>query len=273
MQVLENFHIIGDEILRGKENRVAMIRLILILLFVAVFCIFGVLIWGAARLIGHFDHYKEDMICLRSVQFVFKVVLFIAGIKLEVYGEENVPKDEPVLYIGNHRSIFDIIITYARCPRPTGYVAKDSTLKIPFINVWMKKLHCLFLNRTDVKEGMKMILTGIDQINHGISMCIFPEGTRSTGDDETEMLPFKEGSMKMAVKTGCAVVPMAMINTADIVEKHMPFIRPAHIILTYGTPIYPKDLDKAQLKHLGAYTQNIIRGMVEEELNRKQLAG
>lgn len=248
----------------------AMIRLILIMLFVSQFCIFGILIWGAARIVGHFDKYKEDMICLRAVQFVFKVVLIIAGVKVDVYGEENIPKDEAVLYIGNHRSYFDIVITYARCPRPTGYVAKDSTLRIPFINIWMKKLHCLFLNRTSIKEGMKMILTGIDQINNGISMCIFPEGSRGAGDTEMDMLPFKEGSMKMAAKTGCAIVPMAMINTADIVEKHMPFIRPAHVILTYGKPIYAKDLDKSQMKHLGAYTQGVIKEMLKDELHTYQ---
>ncbi len=243
-----------------------MIRSILIILFVLLFFIIGIFIWGITWIIGRFDRYKQDIICLRAVQAAFKIILFISGVKVDVYGEENIPEDEAVLYVGNHRSNFDTIITYARCKRLTGYVAKDAMLKIPFLNVWMKRLYCLFLNRKDIKEGMKMILAGIDQIKNGISMCIFPEGTRSKSEIETDMLPFKEGSLKMAEKTGCAIIPMAMINTADIFEKHVPFVRRTHVVLTYGTPIYVKDLDKEQRKHLGSYTQTIIKQMLEEEL-------
>lgn len=243
-----------------------MIRAILVVLFVTCFFIVGVPVWGITWLIGKFDSYRADMICLRMVQGAFKFILFLSGVKVDVYGEENVPKDEAVLYIGNHRSYFDIVITYARCPGLTGYVAKDSILKIPFLNVWMKRLHCLFLNRTDIKEGLKMILTGIEQIKNGISMCIFPEGSRSKTELETDMLPFKEGSMKMAEKTGCAIIPMALVHTADIFEKHIPAIRRTHVILTYGAPIYVKDLDKTERRHIGAYTQNIIHKMLEEKM-------
>ena len=247
-----------------------MIRTILILIFLILFFFIGILIWGITWVIGRFDAYKRDMICLRSVQFAFKIVLLISGVRVDVYGEEHVPKDEAVLYIGNHRSLFDTVITYARCPGLTGYVAKDSMLKIPFLRIWMKRLHCLFLNRTDIKAGMKMILTGIDQIKNGISMCIFPEGTRSLSESETQMLSFKEGSFKMAEKTGCAIIPMAMVHTADIFEKHVPFIRRTRVILTYGEPVYVKELEKDQKKHLGSYMQGIIREMLEEELRISQ---
>ena len=111
-----------------------------------------------------------------------------------------------------------------------------------------------------------MILTGIDQIKNGISMCIFPEGTRGTAETETEMLPFKEGSFKMAEKTGCPIIPMAMVHTADIFEKHIPFIRRTHVILTYGEPIDVRSLEKEQRKHLGSYVQGVIQKMLEEEL-------
>ncbi len=74
----------------------------------------------------------------------------------------------------------------------------------------------------------------------------------------------------MAEKTGCAIIPMAMIHTADIFEKHIPFVRRTRVILTYGEPIYVKELDKEQKKHLGSYVQGIIREMLEEELNRNQ---
>ena len=73
---------------------------------------------------------------------------------------------------------------------------------------------------------------------------------------------------EMAEKTGCAIIPMAMIHTADIFENHLPFIRRTHVILTYGEPIYVKNLTKEQRKHLGNYTRDIICKMLEEELER-----
>lgn len=243
-----------------------MIRSIMIVLFLTLFFLAGILIWAAAWIIGRFDPYKRDLLCLRSVQAAFKIILFISGVKVDVYGEEHVPKDQAVLYIGNHRSYFDIVITYARCPGLTGYVAKDSMLKIPFLRTWMKMLHCLFLNRTDIKEGLKMVLTGIDKIKNGISMCIFPEGTRVRTETEMDMLPFKEGSLKMAEKTGCPIIPMALVHTAEIFEKHVPFVRKTRAVLMYGEPIYVKELDKDQRRHLGAYTQDVIKGMIEEAM-------
>ena len=241
-----------------------MIRTILILVFLVLFFLIGILIWGVTWIIGRFDPYKQDLICLRAVQFAFRVVLLISGVTVDVYGEEHVPKDEAVLYIGNHRGLYDTVITYARCPRLTGYVAKDSMRKIPFLRIWMKRLHCLFLDRTDIKAGMKTILIGIDQMKNGISMCIFPEGTRSLSERETQMLPFKEGSFKMAEKTGCAVIPIATSHSADIFENHFPLIRPASVIVEYGEPIWPKELKAAGNKKTGAVCQEAILAMLKK---------
>ena len=135
---------------------------------------------------------------------------------MTVIGEENVPKDQPVLYIGNHRSYFDILITYIRVPRPTGYIAKKEMLRYPLLRNWMKYLHCLFLDRKDLKQGLKTILEGIEKVKSGISICIFPEGTRNRVNDT--FMPFREGSFKIAEKTGCAIIPMSINNSAAILK-------------------------------------------------------
>ena len=195
------------------------------------------------------------------VQTAFKLMLKVTGVRLTVIGEENVPKDQAVLYIGNHRSYFDILLTYSRCPGLTGYVAKVEMLRYWLLRDWMKALYCLFLDRKDIKAGLKTILQGIEYIKRGISICIFPEGTRNRTD---EMLPFKEGSMKIAEKTGCPIIPMAITNSAEIFENHLPFIRPCHVILEYGAPILPRELTKEEKKFLGSYTQNRIQEMLDK---------
>ncbi len=113
-----------------------MIRLILVALFVILFLILGIPVLGIEWLIGKKHPYAADISQLRIVQWAFRVVLFLSGTHVTVTGEENVPKDEPVLYVGNHRSYFDIVITYARCPRLTGYIAKDSIQKVFTASFW-----------------------------------------------------------------------------------------------------------------------------------------
>ena len=232
-----------------------MIRYISMLLVIFLFLVLSIPLLIVEWIIGKWNPRFRDLSSLRIVQFMFKLLLWMAGTKVTVIGEENIPKDTPVLYIGNHRSLFDIPITYSRCPGLTGYVSKLGMGKVPILNIWMKRLYCLFLDRSDIKAGLKMILTGIEQINNGVSMCIFPEGTRNKGEDELALLPFKEGSFKMAEKTGCPIILMCLNNTAEIFETHFPKVRPTHVVLEYSKPVYPSELTKEERKFLGAYCE------------------
>lgn len=241
-----------------------MIRFIGVVIFLFLFLILGIPVLGIEWLIGKVSKKTADYQNLRIVQWAFRVILSIAGVKVTVIGEENIP-DEPVLFIGNHRSYFDILVTYSRCKRLTGYVAKKEMLSYPLLRDWMKRLYCLFLDRDNMKEGLKTILQAIDYIKQGISICIFPEGTRNTGEELT-MLPFHQGSFKIAEKSGCAIVPMSLNNTAEIFENHFPRIKKTHVILEYGKPIYPKELDKDEKKRLAQTCQDII----QETITRNQ---
>ncbi len=233
-----------------------MIRLILIAVFLVLFLVLGIPLLLIEWVIGKFNQRAKDISSLRIVQWAFKVILFLAGTKVVIKGEENVPKNEPVLYVGNHRSYFDIVITYSRVPDLTGYIAKKEMLRWPLLVNWMKNLHCLFLDRQDVKQGLKTILTAIDKVKAGISICIFPEGTRNRVNDT--FMEFHEGSFKVASKSGCAVVPMAIYNSAAIFEDHIPWIRKTTVIVEYGKPFYIKDLPKETQKRVGAYSRDLI---------------
>ncbi len=78
------------------------------------------------------------------------------------------------------------------------------------------------------------------------------------------MLPFKEGSLKMAEKAGVPIIPVGINNAAGIFENHLPKVKPAHVIVEFGEPIYPSNLDKEEKKFLGAYTQNKILEIIKK---------
>ena len=235
-----------------------MIRVFLIAVFLIVFFLLSIPVFLNEWIIGKFNPRVRDISSLRIVQGAFKVVIFLSGVKLTVIGEENVPKDQPVLYIGNHRSYFDIVLTYARCPGLTGYVAKKEMLKIPLLSRWMKFLYCLFLDRTDIKAGLKTILTAFDYVKNGISIMIFPEGTRGRGSSELELLPFHDGSFKIATKTGCPIIPVCINHSSEIFEDHIPRITPVSVTIEYGKPIYPKELSKEEQKFIGKYVRELM---------------
>lgn len=238
-----------------------MIRFLLIALLLFLYLLLGIPVLLVEKLVAKINPHARDISCLRMVQWAFKLMLWITGADISYIGRENVPKDRAVLYVGNHNSYFDILLTYSQCPGLTGYVAKSEMLRYPLLRDWMKRLYCVFLDRSDLRAGMQIILTCIDYIKNGISICIFPEGTRSK---DGQMQPFHEGSLKMAAKTGCPIIPMAISNSAQIFENHMPFVRPCKVIVEYGAPVYPKELSKEDQKFLGAYTQEKIQEMLDQ---------
>ncbi len=236
-----------------------MVRFILICIVVIGFLVLFIPVYFVEWLIGKKWPMHRDIACLRMVQGAFKLILWLTGARITIIGEDRVPTDTAVLFIGNHRSFFDILLTYSRCKNRTGYVAKKEMEKIPLLSDWMRALHCLFIDRDNIREGLKTILAGIDKIKQGISITIFPEGTRSRSSDELEMLPFHEGSFKIATKTGCPIVPIAISNSSGIFEDHFPKIRPVDVIVEYCEPVYPEQLTKDEKKFVGKYVQGIIR--------------
>ena len=245
-----------------------MIRFICIAVFLILYLILSIPVFLVEWIIGKFNRRAKDISSLRIVHWGFKVILKMTGVTTTVIGEENVP-DEPVLFIGNHRSYFDILLTYSRCRRLTGYVAKKEMEKIPLLSTWMKNLYCLFLDRDNMREGLKTILQAIDYVKNGISICIFPEGTRNRTD--APLLEFHAGSLKIAEKAQCPIVPMTIANAEQIFEAHSPCIRKTKVIIEYGEPIETKNLDRTQQK---ALTSQVVARISETyEKNMKLLSG
>jgi len=231
-----------------------MIRALLAVLTAVLFLIIGIPVLGIEWLIGKFNPGLESRSSQALVNGAFKLITFFCGVKLEVRGREKIPTNQPVLYIGNHLSIFDVVLTYPLCVGLTGYIAKDSIKKVPLLPIWMKRLHCLFLDRKNPKEGLKVILKAIEYVKSGISIFIFPEGTRSK---DGQLGEFKPGSFKVATKTNCPIVPVAITNSQSVMER-LPFIRSQRVIITYLDPIIPNELDPEDKKHIAPFVQNII---------------
>ena len=240
-----------------------MIRLILVVLAVVLYLIFSIPVLSYLKNLEKKDPKAAAKKSLDLVRWILGIVRDLAGITYEV--REHIPSDRAVLYVGNHRSYFDIVMGYTTVPAPTGFIAKKEMIGIPLLSQWMVQMNCLFLDRSNIKEGLKTILTGIEKVKGGISMWIFPEGTRNKSEDPADLMEFHEGSLKIAVKGGCPVIPVGIRGTDDVFVRHIPWIRKSHVIIEYGEPIYLKELPLDKKKFPGAYTREIISEMIKKQ--------
>lgn len=235
-----------------------MLRFIIIVTYLVLYLILSIPVLLAEWIIGKFNPGLKDRSSKAIVGWGFRCIVKLAGTDLIVRGTERIPMDTAVLYVGNHRSYFDIVLTLSLFPRVTGYVAKAEMRTWPLLNLWMKNIHCLFLDRDNIKEGLKTILKGAEEVKNGISLCIFPEGTRNKINDT--FLPFHDGSFKIAEKGRVPVVPMVIVNSAGVFEDHLPKVKKAKVVIEFQEPVYIDRLEKDVKKSLGSY----VSGMISE---------
>ena len=224
-----------------------------------VFC----LIWKSI------DAKKADKVLKEDGQeaydkFVYDVVskwamarLKDSGAEIIVHGKENIPKQSTVLFVSNHQSDFDIAIFLAMLPeKREGFVAKVELEKVPFLSSWMKRIHCIFLDRRDMKQSAKTILEGVKLLKKGYSMVVFPEGTRSKGE---KMGSFKGGSFKLATKSKVPIVPVTIDGSYKIMEGNGYRIHPAKVHVYVHKPIETASIPKEQEGQLPELVEKIIR--------------
>ncbi len=239
-----------------------MIRLIIAGITVVLFLVITLPVLLVLWLIGLKKPDVKQRASWKIIKFAFNLILFICGTKVEVYGSENVPEDRSVLYVGNHRSIFDILILYVNTKLPTGLISKKEMGKFPIFNIWMNFIGCLFLDRDDIKQGLKTILKAIEMVKEGICMAIFPEGTRNKV--EGEFLPFKGGSFKIAEKSGCDIIPFTVIGSAAIFEDHKPFIKKKKVAIVFGEPIHTEGIGRDEIKAIPDRARDCVIEMYKE---------
>lgn len=240
-------------------------RTILIILLYLIVCIVSIPLLLIECIVRKINEKAAAAFAIRVVQIAFNVTMFVSGCKKHIFGLENIPQDQPVMFAANHRSFYDILLAYSSIASrhvQVAFISKIEIKKFPMIAQWMYFLNCLFMDRGNMKQNMEVILKAISLIKEGYSIYIAPEGTRNATDT---LLPFKEGSMKIATKTKAPIVPVCIKHTEEIMENHLPWIRGGHIYIEYGKPIYPDQLEGDDKKYIGAYVQKIIQEMYDKE--------
>lgn len=243
-----------------------MLRAVLIVLWIVV-CIVLTIPLLLFETVYHFvDREASELQSQAVARFLMKGVLRISGARVTVKGTENIPKGEGVLFVPNHRSYFDFVLTFSYIT-PLYNIGKKELGFIPLFGQWVWLIGTLLLDRSSRKKGYKIIERAAEEVKTGKNMLIYPEGTRNKGKME-EPLRFREGSLKISTWSGCKVIPVAMLYTRDIYENHRPFVKPTDVKMIFGTPIDPAALSEEEKKSYGKLCRDtIVQMMLEEEKN------
>jgi 1-acyl-sn-glycerol-3-phosphate acyltransferase len=176
-----------------------------------------------------------------------KMVLWGGGVKVSTKGLENVPHDEPVVFISNHQSFFDIMSIVSVLPAGVRFVAKKELLKVPIFGRAMRTAGHVIIDRQNRPAAFEAYEEAAKGIKKGFNAVVFAEGTRSrTG----RLQPFKKGPFVLAIAAGVPVIPIYCANTFEILPKGTFRVSPRPVTVYFGTPIPTEGLtydDREQL--------------------------
>jgi len=187
-------------------------------------------------------------------------IIFITGCTMDVEGLENIPRRGGVCFVSNHVGIFDIILALAYIGRPFGFIAKKELLMLPFINMWISILGGLFIDRKNIRKALATINQGIQKIQGGGCMLIFPEGTRSKGRG---LLPFRSGAIKLATSSLAPIVPIAITGSYDVFEKDYR-VHGVPVRIVFCPPINTAEMNSEDRRFI---LPDQVRSIIETALN------
>ena len=233
-----------------------VIRLVLTVVVLVLLLLIGLVMHVITWIAGRFDRALCQRMRSGYMRLALKILWFFGGGRATVIGTENIPTDRAVLFVGNHRSIMDIVLAGNLIPVPVGFISKMELKKIPLLNLMMEDINCLFLDRKDDRQALKVILKAIDLVKGGYSMFVFPEGTRSK--EEGRLLPFHAGSFKIATKAKAPVVPVTITGMGDVLEDHFPRLKRAPVVIEFAPPIETASMGRDEIKELPDRVRNLI---------------
>lgn len=180
---------------------------------------------------------REDISLEESYAVVKKVTKEAnrAGrVTIKSYGVENIPKESGFIFFPNHQGLFDVLVFLESCPVPFSFVIKKEASNIILLKQVIAALRSISIDREDIRQSMQVIQQMAEEVKKGRNFLIFAEGTRSKLGNQ--VLPFKGGTFKSAVKAKCPIVPCALIDSFKPFDESS--IKPVTVKLVYLTPIY-----------------------------------
>jgi 1-acyl-sn-glycerol-3-phosphate acyltransferase len=188
--------------------------------------------------------------------------LWLSGVRMTVRGREHLDPSRSYVFMSNHRSNTDIIaLGWALWEYQLRWVAKKELLKVPIFGWGLKALKNVIIDRTNHAEAVRTYAEAGERMRRGISVIVFPEGTRGIGD---ELLPFKKGGFLLAIETGMPIVPVGILGTAAVLPRNGWRVESGRVEVRIGNPIETARLSVEDRDQLVAHVRQEIHSLMTE---------
>jgi 1-acyl-sn-glycerol-3-phosphate acyltransferase len=181
-------------------------------------------------------------------------------VTIDAHGVENIPKENGFIFYPNHQGLFDVLAVIESCPRPFSVVMKKEVQNIPFLKQVFGVMRAKALDRSDVRQGMQVILDVVKEVKEGRNYLIFAEGTRSKIENQPQ--EFKGGSFKAAMKAKCPIVPVAIIDAFKPFDRKS--LEKVTVQVHYLKPLLYEEYKDMKSSEIAEY----VRQQITEEINR-----
>lgn len=193
------------------------------------------------------------------VKKVTKAANRAGRVTIEAYGLENLPKENGFMFFPNHQGLFDGLVFLESCPVPFSFVIKKEASNIILLKQVVKALKAISIDRNDIRQSMIVINQVAEEVKKGRNFLIFPEGTRSKMGNQ--LLDFKGGTFKSAVKARCPIVPCALIDSFKPFDENS--IKAVTVKLVYLKPIVYEEYNGMKTTEIAAEVKRRIESAIQ----------
>ena len=196
------------------------------------------------------------------------MILWLGGVSLSVKGLENLEEDRQYVFMVNHQSNIDIPVLIQSLVRfQLRWIAKKELLRVPFFGWAMWATKHITVDRADPLDAVKSLQRAKERLDAGISIVVFPEGTRSR---DGRLLPFKKGGFLLAVNTRTKIVPVTIIGSASLLPAGAWKLRPGTIEVYVDNPVETDGYRLGKLRSLTDQVRRIIAARLDQRGGRRE---
>jgi len=218
-------------------------------------CVFATLLLAPIGILA-WPFRRDGSLSFALTRIWARWILAAAGVSTTLEVVADLPPG-PVVFVSNHVSALDIPILFQTLPRPFRIVYKSSLVYVPVMGLFLLAARHIPIDRSRAFRARRSLGAAARRIRNGVSVALFPEGTRS-GDEP--MGAFKRGSFKLAVEAQVPVAPVSLIGLRAV--AHEGRITPGRVRVRIH-PAMATSGREDEVESLAARAESLIRGEVE----------
>lgn len=208
---------------------------------------------------SHVDKYTEEE-HYKMLKFITHRANKGGNVVIDAHGVENIPKENGFMFFPNHQGLYDVLAIVDVCPCPFSVVAKKEVANVQFLKQVFACMKAYMMDRDDIRQSMKVIMSVTEEVKKGRNYLIFPEGTRSKNGNEVQ--EFKGGSFKAATKAKCPIVPVALIDSFKPFDTNT--ISPVTVQVHFLEPMYYEEYKDMKTNEIAEFVKSKIQKVINE---------